>query len=509
MADVQLYNRSGLPPAQAGQAKPPYQLADQSGQKQFGQTLAKFSGDVFDSLVKTRAANEEAEFQGGVNTSIESFKTYVAANPNASFDDLQKERDRVMAEIKTASGKATTGIGRENNARWASENEGLISQRLQTSMEAVASEQELARSEVLIEGYINNLDEKGLTDHYAKTVESGLYLSEVADARLKNDLEVMRVAKQAMAVENVETQAKAAPDLESALDIIDQSDLLNKDKRSMETSLESYFRRREELDEEKLEVAQAQKEAEAWNLWQEGELTTTWVKSAFNAGELSESARDAYIKRLEAANITTNRSVLWDVKENRLNVKMGNMSPDKAKEFLLKNNTKLDDTDYGSELEKLNASIADISEGKTVKSSVKRGYEALGRLRTDTKSLMKLAGDYSLESQQQIEMDFLDVENDFEQWVEENPEASDDEVTKKINSLTIPIKEEATGGIIKRAFNFWAQSPFGAPYRKVWGVDKKTDEPQTQEDFNTRVAELKANDMEDAREYYDKWKDKW
>ena len=203
MADVQLFQRSGLPPAQVGQAKPPYQLADQSGQKQFGQTLAKFSGDIFDSLVKTRAANEEAEFQGGVNTSIESFKTYVAANPNASFDDLQKERDRVMAEIKTASGKATTGIGRGNNARWVSENEGLISQRLQTSMEAVASEQELTRSEIQIEGFINNLDEKGLTDHYAKTVESGLYLSEVADARLKNEIEVMRVAKQAMAVENI------------------------------------------------------------------------------------------------------------------------------------------------------------------------------------------------------------------------------------------------------------------------------------------------------------------
>lgn len=165
LIDVPLYHRGQLPPGRAGQAKPPYQLADRSGEIAFAQTLQKFSGAIFDKLVSQRAANELAEFQGSVDTALAEWDTYVAANPGASYDDLQKVRDKMMKTMRTAGQqKGLTGIAKQNIKNWYARNEGVIYEKAQVGMERIRARQQAKQSDILLEQAIGRFDRQGAAD---------------------------------------------------------------------------------------------------------------------------------------------------------------------------------------------------------------------------------------------------------------------------------------------------------------------------------------------------------
>lgn len=166
--DILLHERNQLPPDRAGAAKPGYELADRSGQIQMGQSMAKFSGDVFNRIVETRAVNEEHEFYGFANSRIETYQGFVKNNPGASFEDLQKERDKMMTEIRQAGQKATTGIAKKSINNWYKLNEPVIYAKTQTAMEGVVAQQEFDRFQVTEKLLVERGDKNALTDLYAK-----------------------------------------------------------------------------------------------------------------------------------------------------------------------------------------------------------------------------------------------------------------------------------------------------------------------------------------------------
>ncbi len=175
MADIPLHQRTELPPSRAGIAKPPFELAERP-EVEFGQFLARFSGDIFDKLIATRAANEEAEFQGIVNTALADWEGFVKNNPGASFEVLQKQRDKMMTDIKAAGqNKSYTARARQNIENWYRKNvkledgkvitnEGLIYAKSQSAMIAIRSGQEAKRSDILLEKAIANFDKDAAAD---------------------------------------------------------------------------------------------------------------------------------------------------------------------------------------------------------------------------------------------------------------------------------------------------------------------------------------------------------
>lgn len=193
--EIPLYQRTELPPARAGIAKPSYELAEGAGLAQFGQGLAKFSGAIWDKLIEAQAANEEAEARGQVNTFIESFKTFAADRPNASPEELQKEWDKISTQIKAIPETLKTGIAKQNFTNFLALNEGLINQKAQTSIEAIKSKQELERSKAIEQSFINDFDISGLVKHVETQVKSGLYDREIAEARLKLQIDGINIAQ--------------------------------------------------------------------------------------------------------------------------------------------------------------------------------------------------------------------------------------------------------------------------------------------------------------------------
>lgn len=222
--EIQLPERRAIGPTRVGRAKPGFDLAGGVGLQETGKAITEFASDVFEreisqqeKIEKSRAVNEEAEFHGIANTSIEAFDTYVADNPGASFEDLEKQKDKVITSIEEASQKATTDIAKENNELWMLQNKELLGQKLQTVMEARVSRQEKARFNVNTARAIRDMDPTELKSLYDNTE---LFTPENNQANFENDMsrllerkviEDARNAREAAALaEKMERLAKTA-----------------------------------------------------------------------------------------------------------------------------------------------------------------------------------------------------------------------------------------------------------------------------------------------------------
>lgn len=203
--EIDLFQRRGTRPSRVGKAKPGLDLIDTT-LSQIGEATAKFAGPIFDSLVKTKAANEIAAFKGGVNTSMAQFDVFTAAHPGASFEELEKERDRMITSIEKSAQKATAKIAKQHNQNWmlrevllpdgtTSTNKGRLYAQTQASMEAIRTKQERNTFEEQRENMITNFDRKGLAELTTNMVESDMLEDNFAAAQLKNDFAIIDEAE--------------------------------------------------------------------------------------------------------------------------------------------------------------------------------------------------------------------------------------------------------------------------------------------------------------------------
>ena len=193
---IKLYQRTSLPPSRVGAVKPPMSLADRSAEINLYQSIAGFSGEVFNKLVKSRAANEEAEFMGIVETEMEGFNTLIKSKPGLSYEEIGAERDKMMLNITAASKKQNlTGIARGNIKNWMTGNKDVIKQKAQTSMEAIRTKQEVDKFAALREVAIKNFDVPGVTKLWEGQIEAGQIEAETGRAQLEVDLMDIEVAK--------------------------------------------------------------------------------------------------------------------------------------------------------------------------------------------------------------------------------------------------------------------------------------------------------------------------
>ncbi len=165
---IPLIEQTQLPPSRAGIAKPDFSTADRSGEINFGASLAKFGGEIFEENVRARAVNEQHEFMGAVNTAQQQWAGFVANNPGTSFADLQKERDKMMTSIANAGQKVTTGIAKNWTTNWFVANKNRLYEKTQATMDGIVAKQEFARFEATEKQLIKRGDRSGLDDLYDK-----------------------------------------------------------------------------------------------------------------------------------------------------------------------------------------------------------------------------------------------------------------------------------------------------------------------------------------------------
>jgi len=181
-----LYQRTQLPPDRAGIAKPPYELADRSGQIQFGQTVAGVAEDITDSIIKAKAANEVHEFYGTKDISLTQWDNYVEQNPNASMEDVEAERQKILSQISLAGQKAKTGIAKRDINNWLLANKTVLEEMTKGTQQAIQSNQERTKFEAYEKLYIAEGKDKELIDLYQRMTGEFLPIRELNE----NDFQI-------------------------------------------------------------------------------------------------------------------------------------------------------------------------------------------------------------------------------------------------------------------------------------------------------------------------------
>ncbi len=83
--------------------KPPYELADKSGQQQFARTMGAIGTNLLDKYLQARQANEESQFLGQVKSAQAGFRNWLQENPQATPEEMFAERDKMVKSIDDIS----------------------------------------------------------------------------------------------------------------------------------------------------------------------------------------------------------------------------------------------------------------------------------------------------------------------------------------------------------------------------------------------------------------------
>ncbi len=489
MTDIPLAQRTQLPPGTTGQVKPSFSLADRSGEIGLAQTVQQIAGNTLDKFIKTRAANETAEFHGLVNTEIESFRTFVAENPNAPFEDYQKQIDKVILNIGTAGQKATTRPGRSENALFLKTNLGVIKQRMLTTVGSTVSKQELARYRVSRENFINNFQKDELESLNILMVESGLLDAETTELQQEQDFGVIDAAQQKVAIKGVSNVAfevyqqgiqagmTTVEATEAGLNVIRSSELIPGDeKQETEQDLIASIGYRQALDKQEFDrVAEEQNEAIDKAIEESGD-----VKAAIdNATNLNTKQKNSW----ESTWKKHNQAILDDDIDNSpvnqhdplvfnelLFIANNEPLSDKVSPENLFDKTKLGRAKDGvpggittaqrTQISKARDDAKKTPAGEKVlnRPSVKRAQSSIGRIRGFGQANLDPA------EKELIETDIGRIQNDLDAYaltLDPDDPTFDQKIETKKNILLRPVVEEVTLNLFERALVLGRFSPLG------------------------------------------------
>ncbi len=511
MTDIAIapLQRRELPSSRVGEVKPPLSLADRSGEIGLAQATAKFTGDRYDKVVKAKAANEHAEFQGIAAAEMEAFDTFVVSRPGASFEELEAERNKMVARIEDAGKTATTKLAQQNNKNWMLRNKGNINAQTQTSMEAIRTRQALATFNLQRKNLITNFKENELTDLYAGQVESGLMTKEFAKAQLTVDLEVIETAQSKVAVGNASQVGFEAwqdtGNVKDGLDAIDAIEgLTGSEKDTAESEYKRRVRNREAEDTLELE-AQQEEDLDNINKLLYDEKDFTKAQVAIEASSLDETTQGKLLATAESRALAIAKGVpiVNDrVEENRLYEKSldiwrGTVTKKEFDQDVIDNGSKLDDDAY----KRVTASAAN-----TLKSSqaeaLSRAHREAGNLIVDrfsedaeakfiADSVRGLAPDIAelfvntqVEKRQLQFWSLSRYDAEVRQWIEDNPDKlgkdffqfseslKHDYWNKSIDDLR-KLRERTEGEFTAAAF--LAANPLEATNRTVVTISTQAD----------------------------------
>lgn len=493
---IPLFERTEVGPTRAGTVKPGLNLARGAGISEIGAATAKFAGAIFEDLVATRAANEEATHQGVVRSEMKGFDVFVAANPAASFEELEKERDKMFARIDVAGNKATTRKAQQNIKNFMARNKEFMFKTTQESMEAIRSKQELLASEAHVKNFMNNFQREELREHYEDMLEAeiSIYRRDVIFGPVGKDgvrvgglyeeqVAIIDEAEKKVAVGNAvgigfdvwqTTVTPEDPDgnLNLAFDAIDALAVPEGDKQEIESELKTRVANRRA--ETKLEAEQADtKSVETINSWiNKGELDG--IDKRINQLPLSETRKREEIKKANAHIAAINKGnpspyeqtdpeTYFDLRRkiaiDPLSVTEGDIAAVVGKGL----NGGISTPDY----ERLLGMISPDS--PLDRPAAKRAQAAIGRLRNLIGRIEVPDLDEAIEIEQQV----LGVSTDLDDFILQNPDATDEEIDKKALNLFRGPAEAITLNIFERFLNTPSQTRVELSNKKFKALEKK------------------------------------
>jgi len=167
MAKIQLYQAGQLPPKRIGAVKPPLFLANQSGEKQLGQTIANIGRNVWGDIIQAREANEKAIFLGAEKLARENLRKKMIAEPFASPEDMTKWQQDTISEIEKAGQVSKMPEVNKFAKNWLAENKPALEQNISNDMAEITKQHQQRMFNVVMDGFEKDLSGDSLDNGLA------------------------------------------------------------------------------------------------------------------------------------------------------------------------------------------------------------------------------------------------------------------------------------------------------------------------------------------------------
>ena len=493
MTDIAIkpLERTQVPPSRVGEVKPPLSLADLSGEAGLAFATAQFAGARFDDVVKAKAANEHAAFQGIAAAEMEAFDTFVVSKPGASFEELEAERNKMVARIETAGKKATTKLAQQNNKNWMLRNKPNINAQTQTSMEAIRTQQALAAFNLHRKKLITNFKDNELIDLYASQVESGLMTKEFAAAQLAVDLDVLDAAQAKVAVGNASQIGfdlwQETGNLKDGLDAIEAiKGLTGAQKQNAESELKTRVGLREADDKVKAQEAETESVEQVSERLNKRQLDG--IETFINGLPLTETQKTEQILRAtnfsKAVNATKENIVTSDetniaIDRNLNRIRNGELTYDEGLDVYRKLATNVNAKEGEQNLDDIRSAADDAVDPVLKRPVVIDGHASVDRIRAVRVSFVR--ADDKLDDKEravliaEIEREVLADKTELDQWARENVDKPNftQEFQKQVNAINRPKVEEATLGFLSRSLRLSEKTFLLGRGAKVLGTSEE------------------------------------
>lgn len=183
-------------------------------------------------------------------------------------------------------------------------------------------------------------------------------------------------------------------------------------------------------------------EGEAFNLWFDNKLTPEWIREQFNLGNLSATDRDGYLSvLLRPKEVALN----WEVYD-----KLSEMVEDYDKEKVTKDEVRLAITKaLGKDIPetvavRLRGKLDTIDEPDNPmnRASAKRAMDILAEMKVADFFWPEGVEEDDIEGKRQNLLRYLELTKELEQWITANPDATDEQINDKVDTITKPAAED-------------------------------------------------------------------
>lgn len=519
------------------------------------QALARPLMGFVEQIERVQDAGEEAQIQGLVAAERKDMEIYMDANgDHTTYEARWAEAD---ARIKKAIESTTRKRTQDRLGNWYTKNSPIwsasVTQRIQNGIGIKTRADTLTAIDEIITADLRD-DAKAASDE-----EKGVYVDEqeVKFARIiellnnanvngsiwnEEELRILQNQIKAKIDSYVNTRHLAeeseivyeainAKQYDLADSLTGTADISEKDKTDLHNKINASRKQNEQRLEDREQALQTENQARIASDIYANEIDASVIDANINAALLSDEEgvwglTVAMAKSLKELNkredVVTSDETNIEIDRLVRSVRSGERTYDEAiEEYTTKIAKGVNPTEGAQNLDDIRLAADSAKDPILNRPVVIRGHQALDRVRA---AAIKLLGtDFEIKDVVDIENQILKRATALDDWAVQNKD--DPNFTEKFQSevkrQTTPIVEEITLHWLGRLLRAKEATPFFGRFfgtteeealakkKAKAGIEKEGEilEPKTIEEFNETVSNIE--DDEEAKAYYEKWKDKW
>ena len=235
--------------------KPPYELADRSGEGQFFKTIGAIGQNVFGKIIQAQAENEYHSFIGAAGERQQQFVNLINQRPDMPLSEMQGEIGKMVKDIRLYHSKLKLPQSRQSGANWIASNLGTLKERAEGEVAVVSTKYAQETAALLSDDIIRRVEEGVISPKQGKETIADLYGRHILSGIVREEFGTLKARAYINEINNIEVKQIHSAILDMAFNTKNEDG--KRDIQSGDRIIENQPMSREEKTKLKKELREA------------------------------------------------------------------------------------------------------------------------------------------------------------------------------------------------------------------------------------------------------------